>query len=160
MTKSKVILPGLGAVLIAACAASASASNGVTYVQQGRYISGAVVVAPASGGQYVYSSRPVDDGRGSARFMLGQAPRQNYDLFSSVEEAALWRTLESQRESIAAAHARKRARHTARRSAPKPGWPKVVVVGDRTCVPQTAFASAVDWQQHLVCWSAGDRRVE
>ena len=158
MTKSKMILSGLAVVCMPAF--SAPAADGVAFVQHGRYVSGAVVVAPANGGEYVYSSKPVDDGRGTQRFMLGQAPRQNYDLFSSVEEAALWRTRETQREAAAAANARARTKHVSRRVAPKLNWPKVVLVGDRTCVPQSAFASAAVWQQHLVCWFAGDRRVE
>lgn len=158
MTKANFLLMGFAAACMPVFAASAS--DGITYVPQAPYVSGGAVIAPAKAGAYVYSSHRQLDTRGTMRFMLGQAPRQNYDLFSAQEEAALWRTRELQLEIVAETAARARARHTHRKSAPRLDWPKVVLAGDKTCVPQTSFASAPDWQQHIVCWSSGDRRVE
>jgi hypothetical protein len=158
MNKAKFLLAGFAVACMPVF--TATASDGITYVPQAPYVSGEAIIAPAKAGAYVYSSHPQNDSRGTMRFMLGQAPRQNYDLFSAQEEAALWRTREMQREAVAQAEARARARHTHRKSAPKLDWPKVVLVGDKTCVPRTSFANAPDWQQHIVCWSSGDRRVE
>lgn len=158
MNKAKFLLTGFAFACMPVLAASAS--DGVTYAPQAPYVSGEAVIAPPQSGAYVYSSRPQNDSRGTMRFMLGHASRQNYDLFSASEEAALWRTREIQREEVAAANARALARRVHHRSGPKLDWPKVVLVGDKTCVPQTSFANAADWQQHVVCWSSGDRRVE
>jgi hypothetical protein len=158
MNRPKFLLAGFAVACVPVFAATAS--DGITFARQRPYVSGEAIIAPAKAGAYVYSSHPQNDARGTMRFMLGQAPRQNYDLFSAQEEAALWRTREMQREVTAAAEARARIRHVHRRSAPKLDWPRVLLVGDKTCVPLTAFATATDWQQHVVCWSSGDRRVE
>lgn len=158
MNKAKLLLAGLIVVCIPAF--SATTADGITFAAKAPYVSGAAIVAPAKGGEYVYSARPQNDGRGTLRFMLGHPPRQNYDLFSAQEEAALWRTREAQREVAAAAEQRGRVHAVRHHVGPKLNWPKVVLVGDKTCVPQTSFANASDWQQHLVCWSEGDRRVE
>jgi hypothetical protein len=158
MNKAKYHLAGLA--MACAPALAATASDGVTYETRVPVVSGAAVIAPADGGTYVYSSAPFNDRRGTARFMLGLPPRQDYDLFSAQEEAALWQTRESQRDAIAQASTRAHARRPHRVSAPRLNWPKVLLVGDKTCVPLTAFSNASDWQQHVVCWSSGDRRVE
>ncbi|PRZ44860.1 hypothetical protein BX589_14327 [Paraburkholderia fungorum] len=158
MSKTKFYFAGL--TVACAPAFAAAAPDGVTYEARAPYVSGAAVIAPANGGAYVYSTAPFNDGRGTTRFMLGLPPRQNYDLFSAQEEAALWQMREAQRKVITQANARARTRHVHRGGSPKLNWPKVLLVGDKTCVPQTGFANASDWQQHVVCWSAGDRRVE
>ncbi|MFP3179715.1 MAG: hypothetical protein RXR20_05280 [Paraburkholderia sp.] len=92
------------------------------------------------------------------RFMVGKPARQTYDLFSAEEEAALSQVRADQ--IAAAARNRARLRHVRFHAQPKLNWPKVVLMGDKTCVPQLPFASSADWKDHLVCWSAGDSRVE
>ena len=141
-----------------ASAFAALPNDGVTFVTHGPYAAGAATVQPANGGMYVYSSKPVEDGRRSMRFMVGKPALQTYDLFSAEEEAALSQVRADQ--IAAAARNRARLRHVRFHAQPKLNWPKVVLMGDKTCVPQLPFASSADWKDHLVCWSAGDSRVE
>lgn len=132
--------------------------DGVTFVAHGPYAAGAAAVEPANGGMYVYSSMAVEDGRRSTRFMLGQPARQTYDLFSAEEEAALY---EARAEKLSPVGRGRGPLHHLRFHPPlKLNWPRVVIAGDRTCVPQLTFANSADWKEHLVCWSAGDSRVE
>ncbi|CAE6841851.1 hypothetical protein [Paraburkholderia aspalathi] len=153
-------------LLIWICAATPASvfaalpNDGVTFVAHGPYAAGAATVQPANGGVYVYSSKPVDDGRRSMRFMVGKPSRQTYDLFSAEEETALYQVRADKLAAIAAARNRARLRHVGFHAHPKLNWPKVVLVRDKTCVPQLPFASSADWKEHLVCWSAGDARVE
>ncbi|MDN4571863.1 hypothetical protein DBB29_24710 [Pandoraea cepalis] len=92
--------------------------------------------------------------------MLGKVPRETFVLFSAQEEEALFRARSVKLAEIANAH-RKHAlkRATSHRSV-QLDWPKVVIDGDRTCVPTPDFASAIDWKEHLVCWNKGVERVE
>ncbi|WP_261514103.1 hypothetical protein [Burkholderia multivorans] len=160
--KTPVLILAL-ASLVATSAYAVPATDGVAFDVHGSYVDGGAIVESPQGGNYVYSNRLPDDGRRPQRFMLGKAPRQNYDLFSEKEEVALWNT----RESMLAAERTSRARHsrhTASRGKARAGsilnWPKVIVVGEKTCVPTTAFATSADWQKHLVCWDKGSRHVD
>lgn len=143
-----------------ASVAAALPNDAVTYIEHGPYGAGAATLRPANGGLYVYSTNPVVDGRGNVRYMIGKPPRQNYDLFSAKEEEALYQMRADQIAAIESARNRARMKRTRFHAQPKLNWPKVVVVGDRTCVPQLKFADAADWKEHLVCWNAGDARVE
>jgi hypothetical protein len=109
---------------------------------------------PASG----FAALPND--RLPQRFIVGRPPRQTYDLFSAQEEDALSQMRADQLAAIGASQQRARLRRTRFHAKPQVNWPKVVVVGDKTCVPTLSHASDPDWKDHLVCWSAGDSRVE
>lgn len=151
------------ASLVAPSVHALPSTNGVAFAPHAPYVSGGAVIESPQGGDYVYSNDIPDDGRRPQRFMLGKAPRQNYDLFSEKEEAALWNT----REAMVAAEQAKRARgarrtaHHAKRAAlPNVNWPKVIVVGEKTCVPTREFAASSEWQKHLICWDRGSRHVD
>lgn len=157
MNKMKTLVAVICGVPLAVCAATVS--DGVAFATRGEYMKGAVAVQPAQGGEYVYSSRPSDGSRATLRFMMGKPQRDEYDLFSAQEEQALASVRAAELAKLEAA-ARPHVRHVAHRAKPKLNWPKVVVVDNRTCVPELGHASDSDWQNHLVCWNPGDKRVE
>lgn len=151
------------ASLVAPSVHALPSTNGVAFVPHAPYVEGGAVIESPQGGDYVYSKDIPDDGRRPQRFMLGKAPRPNYDLFSEKEEAALWNT----REAMVAAEQAKRAQrarrtghHAKRASRPSLNWPKVIVVGEKTCVPTREFATSPEWQKHLICWDRGSRHVD
>jgi len=148
------------AILVSTPVFALPPTNGVAFTAHGPYVSGAAVIDSPQGGDYVYSNRDTDDGRRQQRFMLGKAPRQNFDLFSEKEEAALWNTREAMLAPKRPASPRRAGHHAKRQVGLALNWPKVIVVGEKTCVPSSGFASSVDWQKHLVCWDKGARRVE
>ncbi|WP_423383576.1 hypothetical protein [Burkholderia sp. LMG 32019] len=156
----KTITEFVVAILVSTPAFALPPTNGVAFTARGPYVSGAAVIESPQGGDYVYSNRDADDGRRSQRFMLGKAPRQNYDLFSEKEEAALWNTREAMLVPKHTVSSRRAGHHAKHQVGSALNWPKVIVVGEKTCVPSSGFASAVDWQKHLVCWDKGARRVE
>jgi hypothetical protein len=107
------------------------------------------------GGQYVYSQTDLPDGRLPQLLILGKAVRDEYVLFSAQEEEALWKLREQLlREREPAPPVRHHAEHRRRLAL---DWPKVVVDGDETCVPESAFADSADWRGHLLCWLGGAR---
>jgi hypothetical protein len=121
---------------------------------------GGANIANAYGGVYVYRALVPADGRLPSRALLGERTRTEFSLFSAEEEDALW-------------HLRDRLLHPAPPPAPRKHlaprrsalddpalWPKVVVTGTKTCVPELAFSESTDWREHLVCWSTEARRVE
>lgn len=134
-----------------------AAEGDITYVNSGTYVAGAAVVRFPHGGEYVYGAPP-SDGRPAQRFMIGKPERQSYDFFSAQEEAALWQMRQDQLTALnnVPAHV---TRHRPR-SHRVLNWPKVVVAGPKVCVPRLAFATAPDWQEHLVCWNGEVSRVE
>ena len=151
------------ASLVAPSVHALPSTNGVVFAPHAPYVDGGAVIESPQGGDYVYSNDIPDDGRRSQRLMLGKAPRPNFDLFSEKEEAALWQT----REAMVAAEQAKRAQrarrvghHAKRVARPIVNWPKVIVVGEKTCVPTREFAASSDWQKHLVCWDRGSRHVD
>ncbi|WP_157659963.1 hypothetical protein [Burkholderia ubonensis] len=148
------------AMLVSTPVFALPSTNGVAFTAHGPYVSGAAVIDSPQGGDYVYSNRDIDDGRRPQRFMLGKAPRQNYDLFSEKEEAALWNTREAMSAPKRAAVSRRTGHHAKRHGGSAPNWPKVIVMGEKTCVPSSEFAASADWQKHLVCWDRGARRVD
>jgi hypothetical protein len=140
--------------------AFAEPGSAVTYVDHASYSGGAAAILPATGGLYVYSTAGREDSRRQQRFILGKVPRQTYVFFTEQEEDALYRA-RSARQSEIENERRKLAvkRSTSRRS-PQLNWPKVLVVGDRTCVPISEYANAANWKEHLTCWNEGAARVE
>lgn len=124
------------------------------FVERAPYASGAAVIEPAAGGEYIYGE-PVPDGRLRTRPVLASAPqRQTWTFFSAEEEAALLayrdQTLAQQlkRHVVAARQRHHRATGTL-------DWPKVVVRASEICVPELASSDATDWRDHLVCHAAG-----
>jgi hypothetical protein len=157
--KTSLIVAVTVLLLPVTCRAAGS-SDGIAFEQHGAYTQGPVVIQQPQGGEYVYSSALPADDRRPMRFMMGKPQREDYELFSGKEEAALVGMRDAELARIAdAARARIRPR---RISHPKPklNWPKVVVIDDRTCVPELGYATAADWKDHLVCWNAGTNRVE
>ncbi|WP_152988914.1 hypothetical protein [Burkholderia pseudomallei] len=148
------------AMLVSTPVFALPSTNGVAFTAHGPYVSGAAVIDSPQGGDYVYSNRDIDDGRRPQRFMLGKAPRQNYDLFSEKEEAALWNTREAMSAPKRATLSRRTGHHAKRHGGSALNWPKVIVMGEKTCVPSSEFAASADWQKHLVCWDRGARRVD
>lgn len=147
-------------VVLSIGAQAATSDDGIVFARNGPYRSGAVIIAPAEGGQYVYSSAPTRDQRKRMRFMLGKPQRDDYLLFSEQEEAALAKVRADQLEAARSAYERAHPRHPKVHNRPKLNWPKVVLAGDRTCVPASGHANDEDWKNHMVCWSAGEQRVE
>jgi hypothetical protein len=162
----KINVMNIRKLLILTCAAmpasgfAALPNDGVTFVQHAPYSAGAATVQLPNGGEYVYSASPAVDGRLPQRFIVGRPPRQTYDLFSAQEEDALSQMRADQLAAIGASQQRARLRRPRFHAKPQVKWPKVVVVSDKTCVPTLSHASDPDWKDHLVCWSAGDSRVE
>jgi hypothetical protein len=109
------------------------------------------------GGEYVYSQGESSDGRTAQRFVLGKPVRTEFSLFSAKEEEALWALRQERIQASQVSVPAHRATHTPRRLALD--WPKVVVEGNTTCVPEAAFSEAPDWKSHLVCWMANERQV-
>lgn len=103
-----------------------------------------------SGGLYRYGSVG-DERMRSKPFIIGSAPRDDYQLFSWQEEEALWYVLQDQLEQI---EAREPAKTRKIKSAFKEriDWPRVVIKGQNTvCVPQLPRAKQDDWRDHLLC---------
>jgi hypothetical protein len=118
---------------------------------------GAARIETAGGGVWIYAAKPEQlDGRIEARFAVGKPARTEYTLFSAEEEEALWNLRQSRLpQPPAQRHAGAHPEHH------EPiAWPRVVLQGAKTCVPSGEHSQADDWQQHLVCWSQEDGRVE
>jgi hypothetical protein len=158
MKISKLILAGAVAFPLGSFAAGQN--DGIAFERRGPYVLGVIEIAPAEGGEYVFSSKPQGDGRRHMRFMLGKPQRLEYDLFSGEEEAALAKARDEQFAADREAYTRAHRPRVHRAVAPKLNWPKVVVAGDRTCVPSAGHANDADWKDHLVCWNAGSQHVE
>jgi hypothetical protein len=142
----------LTAVLLLLCAPALAAPGG--FAQRPPYASGAAVLEPAAGGEYVHG-RPLSDARVRTRAVLAMPPeRQVYTFFSAEEEQALLAYRDLQRARLSgqrvvvacAAHGR-----------PHRGldWPKVIVRAGQTCVPELASSESADWREHLVCHAEG-----
>ena len=154
-------LSRLGICAIAAVAAtlacSARGDGAATverYVWQATRDGGAAVVQNPAGGQWVYARGDFVDGRPQGRFALGKPARTEYTLFSAEEEEALW---ELRQKRLAPPKPRQHKQLAHREPM---NWPRVVLRGTSTCVPERGFSDADDWQQHLVCWSKEAQRVE
>lgn len=132
-----------------------------TFAPETENTSGWSRVQNPHGGRYVYGPQ-LKDGRdlSAKRFALGRPQRQEYELYSAEEEEALWNYREKKRREMEEAqHPPVTHRRTSRVKL-HIEWPKVVVIGDKTCVPRIGFVSASDWKEHLVCWSSEKRDVE
>ena len=139
--------------------------TGSSFVQQPWRDGGAAAISNPYGGEYVYSAKPPTDGRAVAAIaaiVLGERRRTEFTLFSAEEEEALWRLRDRQLhpEPVEPKPAIRAAKRVAKLTIPSVEWPKVVVVGGKTCVPTLQFSDAPDWRDHLVCWSSGAQRVE
>jgi hypothetical protein len=126
------------------------------FVWQASADGGAARIDNPTGGIWAYAKPAVPDGRISARFTVGKPARTEYTLFSAEEEEALWNLRQSRLpQPPAQRHAGAHPEHH------EPiAWPRVVLQGAKTCVPSGEHSQADDWQQHLVCWSQEDGRVE
>ncbi|MGR9694498.1 hypothetical protein ACU80Y_20510 [Pandoraea sputorum] len=150
---SSLLLSAIGSAL-------AEPGSAVTYIDHAPYSGGAAAILPATGGSYVYSTSTRQDSRRPQRFILGKVPRQTFVFFTEQEEDALYRARADRR----AAFEDERRKLAIKRSPPRRtaqlNWPKVLVIGDRTCVPVIGYANASNWKEHLTCWNEGASRVE
>ena len=122
---------------------------------------GAAVIHEPFGGAYVYSQGGQSDGRMVQHLVLGRVPRTEFVLFSAEEELALWNLREKQRRDIERAlEPVLPIRHTPRPQPVAINWPKVIVEGATTCVPETPFADQPDWASHLVCLNGATAALE
>ncbi|PTT93020.1 hypothetical protein DBR42_00845 [Pelomonas sp. HMWF004] len=131
-----------------------------------------MVIELPNDGQYVYRNKADHAGTPDSRvFMLGRPARQDFKYLSQAEQTALWnyrqehyvaqanaakREAEARAAQAAATAARARmveARFTssAATSNARINWPRVVVMGNKICVPQLAYSEASDWRDHLTC---------
>jgi hypothetical protein len=144
-------------VFILAMSCLHAAAAPVAFVERAPYASGAAVIEPAAGGEYVYGA-PVLDGRLRTQAVLVGAPqRQAYVFFSAEEEAALL----AYRDQALAEQLKRRVASARKRhynATASLDWPKVVVRADEICVPELASSSAADWRDHLVCHRDGGLR--
>lgn len=132
------------------CAPALAAPTG--FAERARDASGAAIVEPAAGGEYVHAWQQQDMRVRMRPLLVMPLERQGYVFFSAEEEDALlrYRDLQLARllgERVAVA----RKRH--HRAAGKFEWPKVVVRAHAICVPELASSELADWRDHLVCHS-------
>jgi hypothetical protein len=92
------------------------------------------------------------DGRiRSQPFVIGTAPRDDYQLFSWQEEEALWYVLQEQLNENEITEPKKTRKIRATFKA-RIDWPRVIVKGRSTvCVPDLPKANQDDWRDHLLC---------
>lgn len=124
------------------------------FAERGRYASGAAIVEPAAGGEYVHAPQMVDQRLRTRPVLTVALERQAYVFFSAEEEQALLNYRDRQlasflKDRVVVA----RKRHY--RATGKLDWPKVVVRADEICVPELASSEAADWRSHLVCHRMG-----
>ncbi len=163
--KNVLLIAAIGCCVIGVHAGSENAE----YMYSQPYTSGAATINTQA--EYVYTS-PLHDGRilGSSAYTAGKVPRQTYDLYSAYREAALWQIREDKRVALIKdhqsqalhqltkhSHPSKRHRHCNDRHETQA---KVILLGEKTCVPQVEFATSQDWKNHLVCWESGVNHVE
>lgn len=124
------------------------------FAERGRYGSGAAVIEPAVGGEYVDGEQQSDRRVRTVPILLQVPQRQTYAFFSVEEEQALLRYRDQRfaarvKTQVVAA----RKRHV--ESTGRFDWPKVVVRANEICVPELASSDAADWRDHLVCHRDG-----
>jgi hypothetical protein len=121
-----------------------------SFAERAPYASGAAVVQPAAGGEYIHAPATTDRRVRSAPLLVGTPERQIYTFFSAEEEMALLayrdRQLASRLKERVIVQRKRHYRATGNLT-----WPKVVVRSDEICVPELASSDAVDWRDHLVC---------
>ena len=128
---------------------AAKASEESAWEQIGTYSQGVGNIRPMNGGEWVYAKEIMRAGTPLGVVVLGSRTQPDeVQFFSSQEEKALWEM--GQRMVNDKAALAKAGRH---RSAIHLVWPKVVVTELEICVPDSQFATAVDWKSHLVCTS-------
>jgi len=133
-----------------------AAASPTAFAERSRFASGAAIIEPAYGGEYIDAVQ-WRDSRVRTGALLLQAPlRQTYVFFSIEEEQALLNFRDQQRAAAAAIHGPASIK---RRTPPTVAvaWPKVVLRGDEICVPQLSSSEANDWRDHLVCHAEGTR---
>lgn len=127
------------------------------FAERGRYGSGAAIIEPAYGGEYVVGLQQPDRRVRTMPMLVGVPQRQTYVFFSVEEEQALLNYRDQQLAArLKTQVVTSRKRHV--RATAKFDWPKVVVRADEICVPELASSDAVDWRDHLVCHREGVAR--
>lgn len=100
----------------------------------------------------LYRYGPASDERMRSKpFVIGTAPRDDYQLFSWQEEEALWYVLQDQLDQNEASEPKK-TRKIKAAFKERIDWPRVVIKGQNTvCVPELPRAKQDDWRDHLLC---------
>jgi hypothetical protein len=155
--------PSMLILLSAICWNSAIASpldarDDVVYTQQETHGEGWVNVSPATKGVYVHKPNAThESGRPKEVFMVGKAPRQDFDYLTAEEQEGIWhyrqKIIDDRREAMRIAAlppAATKSVHT-QGTLSKLKWPRVIVDGSAVCVPKLEFSEATDWGDHLVC---------
>jgi len=124
------------------------------FAERGRYGSGAAIIEPAFGGEYVVGSQQPDRRVRTVPILLQAPQRQSYVFFSVEEEQALLNYRDQQLAARLKTHVvASRKQHVL--ATARFDWPKVVVRAGEICVPELASSDAVDWRDHLVCHRGG-----
>lgn len=159
----------LSLALLAAFAGTAAASaldarDEVGYVRQGSNASGWVNVSPATGGVYVYGANPQKyPTRPTQVFMVGKPLRQDFVYLTAQEQEGLWHFREAAREKLkidAIPPATVKPSHKSFVANLNLNWPRVVVEGNKVCVPGLSYSEASDWKDHLLCTNLDSLHVQ
>jgi hypothetical protein len=153
-TMVKYILAGLvGSVGSFSCLASALDSYDVAKFDAGPTLeeTGHVLLSNPLG---LYRYGVIHDGRMRSKpFVIGSAPRDDYQLFSWQEEEALWYVLQEQLDQNEKTEPKK-TRKIRAAFKDRIDWPRVVLKGPSSvCVPEVPKANQDDWRDHLLCTS-------
>lgn len=145
----------IGLVVTLLCLPALAAPTG--FAERARYASGAAIIEPAAGGEYIYAQQQVDARVRTRPVLISSPERQTYAFFSAEEEQALLRYRDQQQASLRKQRlVAARKRHY--RASGRLDWPKVIVRADEICVPELASSESLDWRDHLVCHSGGVAR--
>lgn len=137
------------------CALQAQDSR---FVEKNRLQSGWSDVQLPLGGEFEYG-RSKADGRPKEVFMVGMPKRTLFVYLSAQEQKALWEMRQREIEKTQAQESvvvKKLVRH----KSVVIEWPKVIVKGDQTCVPEIHFSDSPDWKEHLVCWNHWKKGID
>ncbi len=142
----------------AAIAAPLDARDDVVYTEQETHGAGWANVTPATNGGYVHEPNASHEtGRTTEVYMVGKAPRQDFDYVTAEEQEGLWHYRQKIREEmleamrIAALPPAQTKAARARGMLSGLQWPRVIVDGSAVCVPKLEYSEAKDWGEHLVC---------
>jgi hypothetical protein len=136
-------------------AAPLDARDDVGYVKQIPYASGWINTYPATGGNYVYGATAKNTGRSSAVFMIGKPVPQDAVFLTAQEEEGIWHYKQAKLEELRLASLPLPTKIQRKSNYPVLTWPRLIVEGQKVCVPTIAFSESLDWQDHLLCTTLG-----
>lgn len=139
-------------------ASALDATDDVVYVGQGMAGNGWVNVSPPTDGLYVHGKKKQEN-RPRQVFMVGKPTRQDFVFLNAQEQEGVWRYRQAQLDALRKAALSHLPHTTDVKIAHKNylaglSWPRVVVAGNKVCVPEMEFSDANDWRDHLICTHA------